>query len=206
MTYLTSTLSALALIGLSAPALSQTADSPAAQKSDFEVLQGDFVILSAFKRRNQVFEHTLWDDTSIAFAFGHEATGTGEFHKGIELADAPPRVTRLELNGLTLAPRTLDKINTFLDSHISGMFPDTAAVLCSEFGQAAAEGKWPPCEEIRLKFQAAFNNNETFRDPTTNQLVPGEAGYYGACTIFVVVKDRDASIWCHADPPITVGL
>lgn len=199
MTHLKSTLSAIALLGISKPVLAQTSNSPAAQKSADELLFGDYLSLGA-KHSTNLVERTFHDGTSIVFEIGHEAVGTGEFVKGIELTQAPTRVTRLEVNKLALAPRILDTINTFLESNVSGALPHHAAVMCSKSGQATAEGKWPPCEEIRLKFTAAFVDNKTFRDPTTNKLVPGEAGYYGACTIFVVVKDRDASIWCHANP------
>ncbi|MEO0448767.1 MAG: hypothetical protein AAFZ74_00440 [Pseudomonadota bacterium] len=199
MTYLKSTLSALSLLGLSTPVLAQTSDSPAGQKSAHELLFGDYLSLGA-KNSTNLVERTFHDGTSIVFEIGHEAVGTGEFVKGIELTKAPTKVTRLEVNKLALAPRILEKINAFLESNVSGALPHYAAVMCSKWGQPTAEGKWPPCQEIRLKFTAAFADNETFRDPKTNQLVAGEAGYYGACTIFVVVKDRDASIWCHADP------
>lgn len=195
MTYFRPVLIAAAFICAGAQA--QTADSPAAKKSANILTYSEGahrLPLVPIDGTKYAYETKFKAGPSVSFELQQQPVATDKWYRSIQLFDYPVEVTRLDLNGVSLEPRIIDRMNAFWRNRLSGAHSDLTPVSCSKRGAPAVANGPEPCEEIRLRFKAYFNDGTTFKNPET-----GRYGMQGACTIFVRVRERDASWWCHSD-------
>ena len=179
MTTLKSTALALTLICITGlPGQAQTADSNAATKTLEEIRE------------------TGWNYGNIGAEFTQKkhfgsgaslSVGIRDIHLGTEL-------TELTLNDLPIDVDTFNAIDAFLQEYAYNASPDENSLSCSKEGPQLAQEIEPLCEEIRFEFDASFLDHEIFVEPET-----GEYDGAGTCSIYVTVRTRDASVWCHGD-------
>lgn len=137
---------------------------------------------------------SFWRGPSVSF-------GVGRFDDGIHGAGDSIQLSELSLNQRPIDSETVDAINAFLRENLDpyNLKLSENPIICSAYGESIGPDRLEPCEEIRLQFKASFRDWEKFTHP--------ESGAYnssGTCSIFITVRTRDVSWWCHgrdANPP-----
>ena len=180
MTYFKSAFIAATFICIGAHA--QTADSPAAKKSFDELFGGG---PSVIDDRSYNYQYKFHNGPSVSFEIQQEGS--------MSYPGPPVELVELNLNNVTIDLEMIDAINAFFKEKVDNIYPSSAPIACTEYGQAAPGRRIGPCEEIRLQFRADFKDRSTFVHPES-----GISNFWGFCSIFIRVRERDASAWCHS--------